>query len=229
MMAKIQLSGSGMASPLGDENQFRRVLAPLCGTSTVEQSVAKEFYLRLGRIVEQWLSGQQRADTSPVAQMLQLIHTNLHEIERALSGHDTGLHNSNEIALVSQLEIQLSQDPAVGSMEGAREVIASFRKNAARIAHASLVAAADLTTQRGSKGRHRLDWYNDFTVLLLDIAREADIEPKLQKDRKSGIRSGWLFQAASALEAFLYPAMRSRTDEACGKRLERSKAQLKGR
>jgi hypothetical protein len=228
-MAKIRSTGRGAVSLVEDEGELRRALAQLCGTSTLDESVVKECYSRIGHIVEKWLSDQGRAETSPVARTLISIHRNLNEIENALSGHDTGVHTSNELAVVSQLKIQLAKDRSIGSQEGAGNLIASFRNDARRIAHSSLVAAAELADQRGSKGRQRLNWYDDFTAILLDIAKGVGIEPNLQKDRETGIRRGWLLDAALALEAFLYPAMRSSTAEACGKRLERSKAQLQGR
>jgi len=74
-----------------------------------------------------------------------------------------------------------------------------------------------------------LDWYDDFTALLLDIANMAGVKPTLRKDRSIGARSGWLFEAAQALESFLYPEMRSPSPEACGKRLERSQRRLRER
>jgi spore cortex formation protein SpoVR/YcgB (stage V sporulation) len=64
-------------------------------------------------------------------------------------------------------------------------------------------------------------------ALLLEVAETAEVEPRLSKDRISGERVGWLLDAARALEAFLHPRMRSPSDEACGKRLERSKTRLK--
>src|SRR6266571_4101314 len=61
-------------------------------------------------------------------------------------------------------------EPSVGSIDEAWDLLYSFRKGAARIAHASLVTAAELSGRQGSKGRPRLDWYDDFTATLLDIA-----------------------------------------------------------
>ena len=92
--------------------------------------------------------------------------------------------------------------------------------------HICLVAHADLSSQRGQKGRQALEWYDEFVTLLLDIAKRDSVEPKMQKDRISGQRSGWLIDAAQALETFLYPQMRSQSLEACGKRLERSRKRL---
>ena len=86
----------------------------------------------------------------------------------------------------------------------------------------------------GSGGRRRSEgpsrhcvWYDDFTSLLLDIAKKAGIKASVGRDRVTGERTGWLFQAAQALEPFLYDWMRSKSPEACGKRLERSMRRLR--
>jgi hypothetical protein len=89
-----------------------------------------------------------------------------------------------------------------------------------------MVAYADLNQKALNKGRAPLRWYDEFTALLLDIAKKAGVEPSLCKDRIRGTRTGWLFKAAQALEPFLDPFMRSPSPEACGKRLERSKRRL---
>jgi hypothetical protein len=85
-----------------------------------------------------------------------------------------------------------------------------------------MVAYADLNQKALNEGRAPLRWYDEFTALLLDIAKKAGVEPSLCKDRIRGTRTGWLFKAAQALEPFLDPFMRSPSPEACGKRLERS-------
>jgi hypothetical protein len=77
------------------------------------------------------------------------------------------------------------------------------------------------------RGRPALNWYDEFTALLLKIADEAGIEPALGKDRATNARTGWLFEAGQALESFLWPEMRSPSAEACGKRLERSRKRLR--
>jgi hypothetical protein len=88
------------------------------------------------------------------------------------------------------------------------------------------VAYADLNQKAPNEGRTPMRWYDHFTALLLTIAEKAAVDPSLGKDRITGARTGWLFEAAQGLEAFLYPYMRSPSAEACGKRLERSKRRL---
>jgi hypothetical protein len=91
---------------------------------------------------------------------------------------------------------------------------------------AYMVAYADLNRKAPNEGRAPLLWYDEFTALLLDIAAKAGVEPTLSKDRNTSARTGWLFEAAQALEPFLLKFMRSPSAEACGKRLERSKKRL---
>jgi hypothetical protein len=86
-----------------------------------------------------------------------------------------------------------------------------------------MVAYADLNQKALNEGRAPLRWYDEFTALLLKIAEKAGVDPSLGKDRITRTRTGWLFEAAQALEAFLDPYMRSPSAEACGKRLERSR------
>ena len=141
-----------------------------------------------------------------------------------MSGIETGFRTSFESAVASQLTNDLALEPTVGSK--AHELLASFHQQAAQIAHVCMVGYVDLSRKAGERGRLALDWYDDFTALLLDIAANAGIEPILRKDRSTRARSGWLFDAARTLETFLYPHMRSPSDEACGKRLERSRRRL---
>ena len=89
-----------------------------------------------------------------------------------------------------------------------------------------LVACLPMVRQALNEGRAPLRWYDEFTALLLNIAEKAGVEPSLGKDRITRTRTGWLFEAAQALEAFLDPYMRSLSGEACGKRLERSRRRL---
>jgi hypothetical protein len=229
MMAKLPIRGGSSSSPVQGEAQFRRVVLELTRNSASVEEILGDLYLRIGQIVDQWLAQEGRVDVSPVANGLTTVHKNLQEVDKILSGHDFGLRHAEEIEIVSQLKAYLARDRSIGSLEAAQKLITSFREDAARIAHLSLVAAAEITNLRSSKGRPRLDWYDDFTAVLLDLAKKADITPDLRKDRINGVQSGWLLDAALALEPFLFPGMGSDTLAACFKRLERSKTRLTSR
>jgi hypothetical protein len=226
-MARLPTSGSTVASPLRNEAEFKRVLSNLGVNGVNDETVVQELYLRLGAIIGRWLSELGRLNVSPVAKALLSMGKNLDEIAKILSGHETGMHSSFDIEIVSQLTKYLALDPTIGSRERAQEAISSFHREARRFAHTCQVASVDLATQTGQPGRPPLDWYDDFTVLLLEIADIGGVKPSLRKDRIRRTRSGWLFDAAQALETFLWPQMRSQNPEACGKRLERSSRRLK--
>ena len=99
------------------------------------------------------------------------------------------------------------------------------------MAHVCMVAHAAVPDQPAERGRLPIDWYDEFTALLLEMADRGGVTPTLRKDRITGLRSGWLLDAAQAFEAFLdweidgerLPPylMRSPSSEARGKRLER--------
>jgi hypothetical protein len=101
-------------------------------------------------------------------------------------------------------------------------MLRSFCEEADHIAHVCLVAATDLPQTPGKRGWPALFWHDEFTALLLDIACKAGIAPTHGKDRITRKRTGWLVEAAKALETFLPRDMRSPDVETCGKRLERS-------
>jgi hypothetical protein len=97
----------------------------------------------------------------------------------------------------------------VGSRGEARKLIDRFRRDATTLAQACLVSEQELKQVVGKHGRPRSDWYDDFTALLLEIAKTGGVKPSLGKDRVSGERVGWLMDAAEAPETFLEPHMRS--------------------
>jgi hypothetical protein len=226
-MARLPTSGATVATPLRGKADLRKLLIELCPDGKFSEADTNEIYGRLGRIIGQWSAEEDRLDIAPLAKTLTAMGKELEKVAEILSGHETGLHQIHDIAIVSQLAMILALDPEVGSRQQAEKLIASFRGDAAKLAHACLVAARDLKQTAGESGRPQAEWHDEFVALLLEVAETAEVEPRLSKDRISGERVGWLLDAARALEAFLHPRMRSPSDEACGKRLERSKTRLK--
>jgi hypothetical protein len=206
---------------------LRNVLMELCPEGDFSESDTKKFYGRLGRIIGQWSAERDRLDISPLAKTFTAIGRELDEVTKILGGHETGLHEVHDIEVVSQLATLLALDPEVGSRQQADKLIATFRGNAAKVAHACLVAARNLKQQVGKSGRPPLPWYDEFTAQLLEIAEKSGVKPRLVKNRITKAPYGWLLDAAQALEVFLDREMRSPSAEACGKRLERSKTRLK--
>ena len=226
-MARLPTSGSTVATPHLDQADVRNVLAQLCPDGKFSESDINEIYSRLGRIIGQWSAEDSRLDTAPLIKTFEAMSKELKKASKILGGHETGLREIQDIELVSKLVAILALDPEVGSPEQADQLIASFRCNAAKLAHACLVAGRDLKLSvKGKSGAPQQDWYDEFTALLLEVARTAGVAPRLSKDRDSGARGGWLIEAAQALETFLDRRMRSPSTEACGKRLERSKTRL---
>jgi hypothetical protein len=203
------------------------VLAQLCPDGKFSESDITEFYARLKEIIGQWSAEDNRLDIAPLAQTFTAMGKELKKVAEILRGHETGLHEIHDIAVVSQLAMILALDPEVGSRQQADNLIASFQGDAAKLADACLVAARDLKRTVGKSGRPLPEWYDEFTALLLAVAETAGVEPRLGKNGISGAWVGWLLNAAQALEAFLDPQMRSPSAEACGKRLVRSKTRLR--
>jgi hypothetical protein len=226
-MVRLPTSGARIASPRRNEAELHRVLSDLQVRHAFDATALHELYWRFGAVIGQWLSEQQRLEVSPIAKALLSTARNLSEASILLAGTETGFHSDFEIAVASRAAQYMALDPSVGSLAKAQELISTFQQDAARIAHVCMVAFVDLPDGPGARGRPALDWYDDFMALLLDIAEKGGVEPTLRKDRITSARSGWLFEAAQALESFLYPKMRSPTPEACGKRLERSQRRLR--
>src|SRR5229473_6302591 len=230
-MARLPTSGATISTPFQSgpnprvlsEADLRDVLADLCPQTVFAKSDVEVFYSKLKYILGLWSAEHDRLDIAPLVKTFTAMGQELKKVAEILSGHETGLHEIHDIAIVSQLAMILALDPEVGSRPQADKLISSFRGDAAKLAHACLVAARDLKQQVGKSGRPRWDWYDDFAALLLEIAAKGGVEPQLGKDRITGAGYGWLLDAAQAVEAFLDPQMRPPSAEACGKRLERAK------
>lgn len=228
-MARFASSGSGIAAPLRSEAELRRVLSELSVADTLDAAAIQEIYLELSIIIGKWFAEQERVEIEPVSKALLTIAKNLNEACQVMSGLETGMRTGFETAVASQILKYLELEPTVGSSSKAQELMASFREQAAQMGQVCMIAHADLFEKTGKHGRVALEWYDDFTALLLEIAARAGVEATNRKDRGSQVRSGWLFDAAMSLETFLYRGMRSPSDEACGKRLDRSGKRLRSR
>jgi hypothetical protein len=95
------------------------------------------------------------------------------EASRVLSGHQTGIHTSVEIQATTEAVRLLALDPTIGSIDTAKTLVGNFHEQSAKIGQACLVAWADLAEGGSRMGRPALGWYDDFTSLLLDVAKMA--------------------------------------------------------
>jgi hypothetical protein len=226
-MTRLSASGTAIAAPYKSKVELKRALSEQLHIGELfDLRTLDELYWKLGLVIAKWLSELARVEVSPVAKALLSTAQNLSEASTLLSGLEEGFHSEFATVVTSEVTKYLAFDPAVGSQSKACKVISAFQQDAARIAHVCMVARAGLPSQSGPRGRPALGWYDDFTALLIEIAEMAGVAPTLRKGRIDQVRSGWLFDAAQALEPFLYPEMRSPTAEACGKRLERSRKAL---
>lgn len=226
-MARLPTSGATVATPARGKADLRKVLLELCPDAQFCASDTNEVYRRLARIIGRWSAEEDRLDIAPLIKTFDAMGKELNKAAKILSGHETGLREIHDIKIVSQLAEILAMDPEVGSRAQADQLITSFRDDAARMAHACLVAARDLKLSVvGKSGAPPQNWHDEFTALLLKVARIAGLAPRLNKNRISGAPGGWLLDAARTMETFLDPRMRSSSAQACFKRLERSKTRL---
>jgi hypothetical protein len=214
--------------PLG-EDDLGQVLLHLCPHATFTSDEIHGYYLELGFINGRGHAEQSRPNAIALAGTLMSIAKKLDAVAETFQARQTGIRDANEVEIVSRLIAILAANPSLGSPERAEELIQSFSKDAETIAHACRITAIDLKHHVGKSGRPQLDWYERFTSLLLTIADRAGIKPRLGKDRITGVRNGWLLEAAQSLQLFLQPDMRPPDAESCGKRLERARKALRQR
>jgi hypothetical protein len=215
-------------TPCREESELKCVLSELCPGTIFDDDAVHQLYTTLASLVGGWLSEQARLETSPVKNALLTMAKNLGEASALLSGLETGVRSDIEIAIASRVQNLMALNPTIGSLDSARALLGSFRRDAISISLTCMVAAADLPSHPEKRGRKAKDWYDSFTTLLLSIAEKAGIRPTLYKDREAEYEPpvGWLLDAARELETFLPAEMRSPSDVARYKRLERSKDNL---
>ena len=190
-MPRLRVSGSSIVSPVRDEGELKRVVSDL-GVD-LSPAAVHELHVKLAVIIGQWMAEQQRLEVSSVSGALLSTARNLNEAAVTLGGFETGLHSGLEIAVATRIARYLAVVPGVSSLAEAQELISSFRHEATRIAHVCMVARADLPDR--SERRQALDWYDDFTALLLELANQAADAWTRWKGRDR-VRIGWLIEAA---------------------------------
>lgn len=208
---------------------FRNRIYGLCPGHSFNDKTLNQLYSDFGVVIGKWLSEWGQPELLPIARRLASTARFLEQLAHGLAGFQTGMRQSEDIEFALLARQALALNPLVGDLSRADEKLTSFQQQCSEMAQVFWVAFRSLKEERGKSGRPKLNWYNDFTALLLRLAKLANIEPNLNKDRDTHVRGGWLFDAAQTLEYFLYPPMRSETPEACGKRLERSLGRLRQR
>jgi hypothetical protein len=231
MARRIRPRGATIASAYLNETasesaeaDFRKRVSRLCPKEALDEEVLTQLYSDLGTVIGKWTSGWGQPELLPIMRRLAGTARFLEQLAQGLAGVQTGMRQSEDIEFALLARQALSLNPLVGDLSRADEKLASFQLQCSEMAQVFWIAFRSLKGDRGRRGRQKLDWYDDFTALLLKLAKLANTKPNLNKDRDSGARGGWLFEAAQILEFLLYPPMRSET---CGKRLERSLKRLK--
>lgn len=224
-MARIPVRGSAAVSPQRDEASFTSALSELGLGSVIDKDERHDLYMDVASVVGRWWQEEGRLDSSILIKSLKSAGKDLRAVAKLVAATE-GLHTSHDLECALLVRIHLERQEDIRSREKALELMDDFRVKAAKVADACESAVGQLEALTGRPGRPQLEWYDEFTALLLDLAKKGNVNPTLRKDRVTGERSGWLLRAALALETFLDPHMRSQSIEACGKRLERSKRNL---
>jgi hypothetical protein len=148
--------------------ELKGVLDQLGVGNILSESELDGLHNQIGTIIGKWLGEEERLEIPPVAKALLSIGRDLTEVSTALDALNTGFHASFDIEVAHLLARYLAMDPTIGSLDRAKDLLAALQAHAAQAGHASLVAHADLSSQSGEPGRPRMDWYDDFTALLLE-------------------------------------------------------------
>jgi hypothetical protein len=220
-MKRLPVRGASVLTPRLGEDKLKQALADLRVIAVYTDADVREIYFALAAVCGRWMAEEEAKQVDPVAKALLNTGRNLTEASRLLNGRAAGLHDSIEVEVTSQVFDAMTSDST--NTQDTQELLVAFQASAPAIAKACLAAYARLPKKGANDGPSPMLWYDDFTAILLGIAKKAGIKPNLNKDRISHQYGGWLFDAAQALEPFLDPDMRSETPGACGKRLERSR------
>ena len=114
-MARLPASGARIDTPRRAKEELKTVLRNLDLAQVPDEAAVDELYWKLGAIIGQWSREQERLEVSPVAKALLSTANNLSEVSRLLSGLETGIRSSLEIAVASRVVNLLSMDPTVRS------------------------------------------------------------------------------------------------------------------
>jgi hypothetical protein len=222
-MKRLKKSGASLVTPALSVSELKAALDALGVGEKFNDKAVSDIYFKISAVIGVWRDDLNAQDASETAKAFLSTARNLEKASTLLSGRQTGLRTSLEIYVTNEMVRLLALDPTVRNAE---MTVDTFCEQAAKIAHACMVAYVELT-EKGARGRPGFGWYDDFTKLLIEIAAQGGAKPSIGRDRITGERTGWLLDAAGALEPFLDPYMRSQSREARAKRIERSKRRLR--
>jgi hypothetical protein len=215
------------------ETNLARVVADL-GLEALSSSDEAEIRSQLGYVigrglariaVTKKLNPEGKLHTKDIAAILKAIGRDFQSHEAAFRGRETGLRQPHEIEVANRIREVLSKNPEIKI--DADEFLTDFCDRINTISHACLIAARDLQSSKARAGNKSIDWYDDFTRVLVNLAEKNSIRPTIENDRRTGKPRGRFFELAAGFESLLYPKMRSPSPSALAKRLSRSLARLK--
>ena len=227
-MARVGRTGSSVASLYEIEANFEQVvsdlaLAPM--SSDKEARIRNKLAEVIGRgLARVELSKKQNPDsklqTKSIVRTLKAIGSAFEAAEPTLRGLETGIRRAYQIEAAARIREVLTKNPEL--RKSADAFLSDFCNRMNTVSEACLVAASDLKSMKAKAGQKPIDWYDNFTRVLVLIAMRNNIRTTVVIDRVTGKPRGRFFELAAAFERLLYPAMRSPSRVALAKRLSRS-------
>ena len=227
-MSQIAKTGTRIAALYEDKIKLDAVLSSV-GLKSVSKSerktIREELEIVLGSAIQHIKTSPKlepygKLQVRDIIEALKSIANKLNETSELLRGHETGFRSSHEVYLAGKVKEFLAKNSEIRQRPD--EYLKDFCDRADTISHACVVAAADLRTIKGKAGNKPLTWFNEFTRVLVDIARRHSIPATIINSRGNGEPEGPFFELATAFEQLLYPKMRSPSHHARAKRISRA-------
>jgi hypothetical protein len=233
VVAQVVSAGSSFASLYERETSLPRVLAEL-GLEPLslgdEAAIRSELGAVIGKgldrtAVTKKINPGAKLQTKDIVGVLRAIARDFRSHEAVLRGRQTGLRQSYEIEVAHRILEVLSKNSEIKI--DADEFLRDSCDRISTISDACLIAAKALDLNKGEAGKKAIDWFDDFTRVLVNLAEKNGMRPTVENDRRTGKPKGRFFALATGIERLLYPEMRSPSPSALAKRLSRSLARLK--
>lgn len=196
-----------------DEAKIRGKLAEIIGRGLDAMELSKK------------LNPGGKLQTKLIVNNLKAVAGSLREAETILRGLETGFRRSHEIDVAIRIREALRKNPKL--KKNADQFLGDFCDRSKTISQACLAAAELVKSTKRKGGRKPIDWYDDFTRLLVFIAKRNNIRPTIVVDRVTRKARGRFLELAAGFERLLYPAMRSPSRAALASRLSRSLRRIK--
>jgi hypothetical protein len=226
-------TGASFASLYELETTLKQVVSDLA-LATISAKDTKRIRDELGAVIGRGLTQIEfsktktpsgRLDTKSIGGALRTIAKKFHTAEPLLRGHQTGFRHSHQIQVALNIRRALAKDPLIRNE--ANEFLNDFCTRLNSVSRACLVAARDLTSIKRKRGQKPIDWYDDFTRVLIFIAGLNKIRTTIETDRGNGKPKGRFLSLAAGFERLIYPEMRSPSNWAMAKRLSNSLGRVK--